>query len=218
MTTRSMPKGPLRITIAAGSISAAAVLAVAMPAPAHAGPLGFLKEVAKRELGRSLEQATGVQVSANVERRRTRSAGVRTSAGDFNGDGVGEAQPAPRRFEQEGHTTVPTADDVNAQTDPDGTALLLPAVQSVQAPESSRPKARFGRKNGTRVATADEVLAPKEPGTEDRTGGGFRQEGGTTVPTADDIAPHADPSGTALLLPAIQKVREGASSPSKPKR
>lgn len=73
-------------------------------------------------------------------------------------------------------------------------AAVDAATGTVKTRKTSQPNTGWKVEEGEAAASGD---------------GGFRQEGGTTVPSADDVLAPED-EGEALLLPAVQAVREAA--------
>lgn len=174
----------LKVLATATALSATALVAV----PAQAGPLGFLKKIVKQELSELAQQtaqsavdaATGGSEPAEAKRKGKVEASWKVEEGEAARSGDGG-------FRQEGGTSVPTADDVQA---PQGETrgLILPAVQP-----------RF--QGGVNVAVGDvngdgTADGPTKPGM---------SQNGTTVPSADTLqAPTEERRG--LILPAVQKV------------
>jgi len=157
-------------------------------APAHAGPLDFIKSAVKAEAKKRLNselERRGLSTAhaqdsmpAPTEARLVQNGTTVATADEVLAPETGEgaANATGKGFRQEGGTTVPTADDVQAPQGEERIGLLLPAVQRAQASAQAQGKP-------------------------------FRQEGGTTVPTADDVqAPQAE-ERKGLLLPAVQNVQ-----------
>lgn len=178
----------LKVLAAATALSATALVAV----PAQAGPFGFLKKIVKKELTElaqetaqsAVDAATGAAVGDQSESKGKKKGKVEASWK------VEEGEAAPSGdggFRQEGGTTVPTADDVQA---PQGETrgLLLPAVQP-----------RF--QGGVNVAVGD----INGDGTSDGPSKPGMSQNGTTVPSADTVQAQQE-ERRMLLLPAVQKV------------
>lgn len=173
----------MKALASATALSATALVAV----PAHAGPLGFLKKVVKQELTQlaqdtareAVDAATGTEM-AGKKGKVEASWKVEEGEAARSGDGG---------FRQEGGTTVPTADDVQA---PQGETrgLLLPAVQP-------------SFQGGVNVAVGD-------VNGDGRDGKPGMSQNGTTVPSADTIQSAKDERRASLLLPAVQKVAPDA--------
>lgn len=178
-----MRMNTMKALASATALSATALVAV----PAHAGPLGFLKKVVKQELTQlaqdtareAVDAATGTE-KAGKKGKVEASWKVEEGEAARSGDGG---------FRQEGGTTVPTADDVQA---PQGETrgLLLPAVQP-------------SFQGGVNVAVGD-------VNGDGRDGKPGMSQNGTTVPSADTIQSAKDERRASLLLPAVQKVAPDA--------
>ncbi|MFN2098833.1 hypothetical protein [Altererythrobacter sp. MF3-039] len=206
------------------SLALAASAGLMTATPAHAGPLDFLKnevsKAAKKEAKRAIEAGT--------------QRAVRVAVSDVSRDGIDESAAEGESFRQEGHTTVPTADDIqskpqahiggaggagkvshnrvqmeraNAKLSQNGTTVGT--ASEVQAPqtEEQRPQRAKLSQNGTTVATANEVQAPT---AEQRPQRARLSQNGTTVETASEVQAPESEGQAGLLLPAVQKVREPA--------
>ncbi|QPC99047.1 hypothetical protein [Qipengyuania soli] len=169
----------LKALASATALSATALVAV----PAHAGPLGFLKKVVKQELSELAQDTAREAVDAATGTAKAGKKGKVEASWKVE---EGEAAPTgDGGFRQEGGTTVPTADDVQA---PQGETrgLLLPAVQP-----------RF--QGGVNVAVGD-------VNGDGRDGKPGMSQNGTTVPSADTVQAAKEERRASLLLPAVQKV------------
>lgn len=169
----------------ASALSAAALVA----APAHAGPLDFLKNAVKHELSELAQETTRSAVDAAVGKRKSdKKASTASNEGGFrqeggttvptaddvlapqgdarsgvnvaSGDVDGDGRAGKPGLSQNG-TTVPSADTVQARQPERRAALIVPAVQKA-APET-RPQRGWMVQNGTTVATAGEIAAPAKP-------------------------------------------------------
>ncbi len=159
-----MKKHTLKVLMTAATLSTAALVAV----PAQAGPLGFIKKLVKQELA-DLAQDT---IRSATD---TATTGVVVAAGDVTGDG--RPDTAERPFRQEGGTTVPTADDVQAPQE-ERAALIVPAIQKARYAAPRRGKLS---QNGTTVPSAEDVAAPQRPQR------ARLVQNGTTVETAGEV-------------------------------
>ena len=167
----------LKVLATATALSATALVAV----PAHAGPLGFLKKIVKDELTELAQDTAQGAVDAATGKARKKGkveAGWKVEEGEAAPTGDGG-------FRQEGGTTVPTADDVQAPQG-DTRGLLLPAVQP-----------RF--QSGVNVAVGD-------LNGDGRDGKPGMSQNGTTVPSADTVQAQQEARRASLLLPAVQKI------------
>jgi hypothetical protein len=168
MTITTKSRSPFTTLFAGAALSAAIVAA----APAHAGPLDFIKKAVKKELVEITQSATQGVVDAT-----------------FKGEKDTKAQSSEGGFRQEGGTTVETADDVQAPQE-EGAAMLLPAVQPVR--EAARPRHSRMSQNGTTVETANTVQAPQKPQR------AKLKQNGTTIATAGEVqAPTTTPAALA---------------------
>ena len=152
-------------------VSIIALSLVATSATANAGLLSSVKKIAKKELTRVAQNATdgAVETSWKVEK--------------------GEAANG-KPFRQEGGTTVPTADDVQAPQRPQRAKMsqngtTVATASEVQAPQ--RPQRAKMSQNGTTVATASEVQAPQRPQR------AKMSQNGTTVATASEVQAPSEP-------------------------
>lgn len=155
-------------------------------APAHAGPLDFIKSAVKAEAKKRLNselEHRGISTAhaqdstpAPTEARLVQNGTTVATADEVLAPETGEGAANRKGFRQEGGTTVPTADDVQAPQGEERIGLLLPAIQKAQASSQAQGKP-------------------------------FRQEGGTTVPTADDVQAPQGEERKGLLLPAVQKAQ-----------
>lgn len=177
-----MKMNHLKVLATATALSATALAAV----PAHAGPLGFLKKIVKQELSelaqdtaqRAVDAATGGAEESKGKKKGKVDATWKVEEGEA------AAPPSSGGYRQEGGTTVPTADDVQA---PQGgtRGLILPAVQ---------PR----NQGGVNVAVGD----INGDGRDGRPG---MSQNGTSVETADTVQAQQEERRAALLLPAVQK-------------
>lgn len=170
----------LKALATASAIAAAALVAV----PAHAGPLDFLKKAVKQELSELAQEKTRGAVDAAVGSRKSAK---KEAAGSTDGG-----------FRQEGGTTVPTADDVQAQQGDTRSGVNV-ASGDVNG-DGRRGKPGLSQ-NGTTVPSADTVQASQherrgslilpavqKAAPEARAQRGRLVQNGTTVATAGTIA------------------------------
>ncbi|MEE1878074.1 hypothetical protein [Altererythrobacter litoralis] len=141
-------------------------------APAHAGPLDFIKSAVKAEAKKRLnselehhgistahaQDSTPAPTEARLVQNGTTVATADEVLAPETGEPNGDGSANRKGFRQEGGTTVPTADDVQAPQGEERKGLLLPAIQKAQAEPKKRRKMS---QNGTTVATASEVQAPQ---------------------------------------------------------
>ena len=169
--------------------TASALSAALVAAPAHAGPLDFLKNAVKQELSELAQETTRGAVDAAVGKRKAdKKATAASNEGGFrqeggttvptaddvlapqgetrsgvnvaSGDVDGDGRAGKSGLSQNG-TTVPSADTVQARQPERRAALIVPAIQKV-APEARPQRGRMVQ-NGTTVATAGEITAPEQP-------------------------------------------------------
>lgn len=197
----------LKVLATATALSATSLVAV----PAQAGPFGFLKKIVKQELNELAEEtvqgavdaAAGAVVDAASDNKSKKKGKVEARKVE-----EGEAAPAGNGgFRQEGGTTVPSADDVQAP--PSETRVNVAAGDVTGDGRGGKPGMS---QNGTTVPSADTVQAQQKErrgalilpavqkaAPEPRPQAGTTQNG-TTVPTADEVqAPQRPQRGKMAL-------------------
>lgn len=220
MTSNTKTRSHLTLLLAGVAMAGAAAT------PAQAGPFDFIKRAVKQELKETFEATTESVVESAMQ------TAVETTFKVEKGE---QAQASREGFRQEGHTTVGTADDIQA-----------PELAQAQVGRG-RTQARAGigeamtSQNGTTVETASEVqsdpaatAADAEPQDAFMTFNGpdaaarssvqypYRLENkmsqnGTTVETASEVQaqqrPQAvPPSQTKGKVEATWKVEEGEAA------
>lgn len=181
-----MTMNHLKVLATATALSAAALVAV----PAHAGPLGLLKKIVQDQLSELAQETAQGAIDA-----ATGKAGKKGKVEASWKVEEGEAAPAAEGgFRQEGGTTVPTADDVQA---PQQEGRVNVAAGDVTGDgRSGKPGMS---QNGTSVPSADTIQARQDkrraalilPAVQKvapapRPQAGMAQNG-TTVPSADEV-------------------------------
>jgi hypothetical protein len=142
MTSNTKTRSHLTLLLAGVAMAGAAAT------PAQAGPFDFIKRAVKQELNETFEATTESVVESAMQ------TAVETTFKVEKGE---QAQASREGFRQEGHTTVGTADDIQA-----------PELAQAQVGRGrTQARASIGEamtsQNGTTVETASEVQAQQRP-------------------------------------------------------